>query len=70
MMTQVTLHIDSKKKLTAIKTILEAMGITYVMQESVKDVNKQELALLKKAESDHTDGRLNKYESHRDILAQ
>lgn len=69
-MTQVTIHIDSKKKLSAIKTILEAMGITYVTQDPATDINGQEQILLEKADSDIADGRVKKFRSHREILSE
>ena len=68
-MTQVTIHIDSKKKLNAIKTILEAMDITYVAQELASDIKSLEQILLKKSESDITNGRVKKFRSHRRILS-
>lgn len=67
-MTQVTLHIDSKKKWAAIKTILDAMDIAYDAQEPVKKVSKTEQALLQRAEADVTEGRLHPFKSHREIL--
>jgi len=67
-MTQVTLHIDSKKKWAAIKTILEAMDIAYDAQEPVKEVSEKEQMLLQRAEADVAEGRLHKFKSHREIL--
>lgn len=68
-MTQVTIHIDSKKKLNAIKNILESMDIAYVTQELASDVPLQEQILLKKSEFDLTQGRVKKFRSHRQILS-
>jgi len=69
-MTQVTLHIDNKKKWAAIKTILEAMDITYDAQESVKEITKKEQAFVERAEADVTEGRLHHFTSHREILGR
>lgn len=69
-MTQVTLHIDNKKKWAAIKTILEAMNITYNAHEPVKEVSKEEQVLLQRAESDVANGRLHPFKSHREILGR
>lgn len=67
-MTQVVLNINSKKKWNALKTILEAMDIDYLAQDT--KVNEIELALLKRAESDKENGRVTAYTSHRDILGR
>ena len=69
-MTQVTLHIASKKKWAAIKTILEAMDIVYDAQESVKKISEKEQALLNRAEADITEDRLHRFKSHREILGR
>ncbi len=67
-MTQVVLNINSKKKWTALKTILEAMDIDYLAQDT--KVSDQELALLRQAENDKENGRVTAYTSHRDILGR
>lgn len=69
-MTQVTLHIHSKKKWAAIKTILEAMDIAYVAQEPVRELSEKEQALLRRAEADVAEGRLHDFKSHREILGR
>lgn len=67
-MTQVTFQINNKKKWAAIKTILEAMDIAYDAQDSIKEVSEKEQALLRKAEADVVEDRLQAYKSHRDVL--
>jgi len=67
-MTQVTLHIDNKKKWVALKTILEAMEIAYDAQEPVKEFSEKEQLLLQRSEADVVEGRLYKFRSHREIL--
>ena len=69
-MTQVTMHIDNKKKLAAIKTILEAMDIAYDAQEPVKKISDKEQMLLQQAEADVTENRLHSFKSHREILGR
>lgn len=69
-MTQVTLHIDSKKKWAAIKTILDAMEITYDAQDPVKEITEKERALLQQAKTDVTADRLHSFKSHREILGR
>ncbi|HEY8781850.1 MAG TPA: hypothetical protein VIM16_09565 [Mucilaginibacter sp.] len=67
-MTQVVLNINSKKKWNAIKTILEAMNIDYMTQET--KMNERELELLRQAENDKENGSVNTYTNHRDILGR
>lgn len=67
-MTQVTLHIDDKNKWTAVKTVLEAMGIAYDVQVSNSEISETEKKLLVLAEADVAEERVYPYTSHRDIL--
>ena len=69
-MTQVTLHIDSKKKWVALKAILEAMEIAYDAQEPVKEFSEKEQLLLQRSEADVVEGRLYEFKSHREILGR
>jgi hypothetical protein len=67
-MTQVVLNINSKKKWNALKTILEAMDIDYLAQDT--KLSETELKLLQQAENDKKNGRVTPYTSHRDILGR
>jgi hypothetical protein len=69
-MTQVVLNINSKKKWTALKTILEAMDIDYLAQDKIEKISDRELALLHKAENDKENGKMTAYTSHREILGR
>ena len=69
-MIQATLHIDSKKRWAAIKTILEDMDIAYDAQDPVKEISEKEQQLLQRAEADVAEGRLHKFKSHREILGR
>jgi hypothetical protein len=68
-MTQVVLNIDSKKKWNALKTVLDAMDIEYLTQDT-KEISKKELELLQRAENDKENGRVTIYTNHRDILGR
>ena len=70
LMTQVVLHINSKKKWDALKTILEVMNIDYKTQGAVEKISGRELELLHKAENDVENDRVSAYTSHRDILGR
>lgn len=67
-MTLLTLHIDSKRKLTAIKTVLEAMNITYDIQE--QEIDEKEQALLQRSEKDIAEGKVYSFKSHFEILGR
>lgn len=71
-MTQVTLHIDSKKKWTAIKAVLEAMDIAYDTQQDdvTTIISEKEEVLLLRAKSDVSEGRVFPYSNHREILGR
>ena len=66
-MTQVTLHINSKKKWAAIRTILETRDIAYDAQEPAKEISEKEQVLLQRTEADVAEGRLYRFKSHREI---
>jgi len=69
-MTQVVLNINNKKKWNALKTILDVMNIDYTMQDSMEKISETELDLLRRAENDKENGKLNTYTSHRGILGR
>ena len=69
-MTQAVLNISDKKQWNALKTVLDAMNIDYIMQGTAEKLSDGELALLHRAESDKESGRLTTYTSHRDILGR
>ena len=69
-MTQVVLNISSKKKWSALKTVLEAMNIDYTTQDAIEKLSEKELDLLHHAENDKEDGRVTAYTSHREILGR
>lgn len=66
-MTQVTLHIDNKKKC---KAVLEAMEIAYDIQGHSYEMSEAEKKLLKLAEADLAEERVYPYHSHQDILGR
>ena len=69
-MIQVILNIGSKKKWNALKAVLEAMNIDYIINDDVEKLSEGEIDLLNNAESDKENGRLTVYTSHRDILGR
>ena len=69
-MKHATLHIDSKKKWVAIRTILEAMDIAYDAQGPANEISEKEQMLLRRADADVAEGRPYKFKSHREILGR
>jgi len=69
-MTQVVLNINSKKKWNALKTVLDAMDIEYLTQDTKEKMSEKELELLQQAENDKENGRVTIYTNHREILGR
>ena len=67
-MIQVVLNISNKKKWNALKNVLEAMNIDYIVRDTLEKLSEKEFELLRNAESDEETGRLYPYTNHRDIL--